>query len=67
MSMASTVSANLCPFDDGCSADDLAQLGVGGVVVAPADDAADHAALCFGVGMVGAVEGKVAQGGEVHR
>ncbi|GAA3810665.1 hypothetical protein GCM10022403_050610 [Streptomyces coacervatus] len=38
---------------------------VGGVVVPPDDVAADHAALGLVAGMVGAVEGEVAQGGEL--
>lgn len=45
--------------------DDLAQLGIGGVVVSPDDELADHAALILGAGVVGAVEREVAQGGEL--
>ncbi|MBP2363558.1 hypothetical protein JOF59_006050 [Streptomyces clavifer] len=35
------------------------------VVVSPDDVTADHAALLFVTGVVGAVEGEVAQGGEL--
>lgn len=61
----STASSNLCPLDDGRPADDLAQLGVGGVVVSPDDEATDHAALRLVAGVVGAVEREVAQRGEL--
>jgi hypothetical protein len=45
-------SGNVCPVDDG------AQALVVGVAVSPDDVAADHAALLFVVGVVGAVEGE---------
>ena len=48
-------SGNVCPVDDG------AQALVVGVAVSPDDVAADHAALFLVGGVVGAVEGEVAQ------
>jgi hypothetical protein len=54
---SSAASGNVCP------ADDAAEPLVVGVVVAPDDVAADHAGLL--VVVVGAVEGEVAQRGEL--
>jgi hypothetical protein len=45
--------------------DYLTQPFVGGVLVPPDDVAADHAALLLVTGVVVAVEGEVAQGGEL--
>jgi hypothetical protein len=51
----------------GCAGalDNAAQAGVGGVAVAPGDVAADHAALFPVGGVIGAVEGELAQRGEL--
>jgi hypothetical protein len=46
--------------------DDAAQVTVVGVAVSPGDVAADHAGLGSVVGVVGAVEGEVAQPGELR-
>jgi len=51
MIKASAASGYVCP------ADDAAEPFVAGVVVTPDDAPADHAALFFLAGMVGAVEG----------
>ena len=56
----SAVSGNVCPGDD------AAESFVVGVVVAPDDVAADHAALLLVGGVVGAVEGEVPQRGELR-
>jgi hypothetical protein len=56
---ASAASGYVCPVDD------PAESFVVGVVVAPDDVAADHAALFFVAGVVGAVEREVPQGGEL--
>jgi hypothetical protein len=53
------VSGCACPLDD------PAQPFVVGVVVAP-DEVADHAALFLMGGVIGAVEGDVAQGCELR-
>jgi hypothetical protein len=53
------VSGCVCPLDD------PAQPFVVGVVVAP-DEVADHAALFLMGGVIGAVEGDVAQGCELR-
>jgi hypothetical protein len=45
--------------------DDFVQAFGGGVLVPPDDVAADHAALLFVAGVVCAVKGEVAQGGEL--
>ena len=59
MSVAiSATSGNVCPGDD------AAESFVVGVVVAPDDVVADHAALFFVAEVVGAVEGEVPQDGE---
>jgi hypothetical protein len=52
-------SGNVCPGDD------AAEPFVVGVVVAPDDVPADHAALLLVAGVVGAVEGEVPQRGEL--
>jgi len=57
---ASAASSNVCPGDD------PAESFVVGVVVAPDDVAADHAALFVVAGVVGAVEGEVPQRGELR-
>jgi hypothetical protein len=49
-----------------CPGDDAAESLVVGVVVAPDDVAADHAGLFLVGGVVGAVEGEVAQRGELR-
>src|SRR6516162_9947245 len=56
---STATSGNVCPGDD------AAESFVVGVVVAPDDVAADHAALFFVAAVVGAVEGEVPQGGEL--
>jgi hypothetical protein len=56
---ASAASGNVCPGDD------AAEPFIVGVVVAPDDVAADHAGLLLVGGVVGAVEGEVAQCGEL--
>src|SRR5437016_6172676 len=56
----SAASGNVCPGDD------AAESFVVGVVVAPDDVAADHAALLLVGGVVGAVEREVAQCGELR-
>src|SRR5207249_8093087 len=48
-----------------CLVDDAAESFVVGVVVAPDDVPADHAGLLLVTGVVGAVEGEVAQRGEL--
>src|SRR6202030_4356500 len=58
-SVAGAVSGCGCPFDDGT------QAGVGGVSVPPGDAAADHAVLFAVGGVIGAVEGELAQRGEL--
>src|SRR3954453_16473888 len=58
-------SGNLRPGDGGGAFDHLSELGVCGVPVPPGDVAADHAGLLAVGGVVGAVEGEVAQGGEL--
>src|SRR3954451_1313852 len=63
---ASAGSGNLRLLDGGGSLDDLAEFGVGGVPVPPGDVAADHACLVAVGGVVGAVEGEVAQRGELR-
>jgi hypothetical protein len=50
------VSGNVGPFDD------AAEALIAGVTVSPGDVAADHAGLLGVGGVVGAVEGEVAQG-----
>jgi hypothetical protein len=63
--VTSTASGNLCPLD-GCGAfDDLAKSWISDVSVSPDDVAADHAGLLAVAVVVGAVEGEVAQGGEL--
>jgi hypothetical protein len=57
---ASAASSYVCPVDD------AAEPFVVGVVVAPDDVAADHAGLLAVAGVVGAVEGEVAQRGELR-
>ena len=57
--LASAASGNVCPVDD------AAESLVVGVVVAPDDVPADHAALLLMGGVVGPVEREVAQGGEL--
>src|SRR5215467_7729236 len=54
-SRPSAASGHVCPIDD------AAEPIVVGVVVAPDDVAADHAGLLLVGGVVGAVEGEVAQ------
>src|SRR4051794_20895356 len=61
----SAASGNLRPVGQFAAAQDLAELGIGDVAVPPGDVAADHAGLRAVVGMVGAGEGEVAQGGEL--
>src|SRR5215472_6094846 len=56
----SAASSYVCPVDD------AAESLVVGVVVAPDDVAADHAGLLLVGGVVGAVEGEVAQRGELR-
>ena len=56
---SSAPSGNVCPVDD------FAESLVMGVTVPPGEVAADHAALFFVAGVVGAVEGEIAQRGEV--
>src|SRR5262249_25301491 len=56
----SAASGNVCPGED------AAESFVIGVVVAPDDVPADHAALLFVGGVVGAVEGEVSQRGELR-
>ena len=51
----SGASGNLCPVDD------FAESAVVGVAVPPGDVAADHAGLVVVAGVVGAVQGEVAQ------
>jgi hypothetical protein len=51
----SDASGNLCPVDD------FAEPAIVGVAVPPGDVAADHAGLLVVAGMVGAVQGEVAQ------
>src|SRR3954469_20238979 len=63
---ASAGSCNLRPGDGGGSFDHLAEPGVGGVPVPPGDVAADHAGLLAVGRVIGAVEGEVAQGGELR-
>ena len=55
----SAASGNVCPVND------AAEPFIVGVVVAPDDVSADHAALFFVGGVVGAIEGEVAQRGEL--
>ena len=57
---ASGASGNVCCVDK------AVQVGVGGVAVAPGDVAADQPGLGGVVGVVGAVEGEVAQGLELR-
>jgi hypothetical protein len=57
---ASAVSGNVGPVDE------AAEVTVVGVAVSPGDVAADHAALGVVVGVVRAVEGEVAQAGELR-
>ena len=52
-------SGNVCPGDD------LAEPFVVGVVIAPDDVPADHAGLLLMGGVVGAVQGEIAQRGEL--
>src|SRR5881227_1238029 len=56
---ASAASGNVRPVHD------LAEAFVGGVFVPPDGVAADHAPLLLVTGVVGAIEGEVAQGGEL--
>src|SRR3954466_4938342 len=64
--LASAGSGNLRPGDGGGALDDLAELGVGEVAVPPGDVAADHPGLLVVGLVVGAVEGEVAQRGELR-
>jgi hypothetical protein len=57
--LPTAASGNVCPGDD------AAEPFVVGVVVAPDNVPADHAALLLVTGVVGAVEGEVAQRGEL--
>jgi len=57
--IASAASSNVCPVND------AAEPFIVCVGVAPDDVPADHAALLLVAGVVGAVEGEVAQGCEL--
>ena len=54
-----------CRINHVCSVDAAAKSFAVGVVVAPDDVAADHAGLLVVGGVIGAVEGEVAQRGEL--
>src|SRR3954447_15554227 len=62
----SAASGNLRSGDGGGFFDHLAEFGIGGVPVSPGDVAADHAALLAVGFVIGAVEGEVAQRGELR-
>ena len=59
MGQPSASSGNVCPVDDS------AEAAVTGIAVPPGDVAADHAGLLGMAGVIGAVQGKVAQRGEL--